>query len=721
MKKATLLLNLIICFHFIYGQSPDIEWQNTIGSDSPDFLSNALNTNDGGYLISGTTTGPPNGDKTEPYYGLDDIWVIKLNNTGNIEWQKVLGGSKKEQIFSTLQLSDGNYLIAGSSPSNISGNKSQVCNGGTVFGDGWLVKLDASGNILWNKTFGGAGEDAIYGVTESFDGNYILVCSTPNGSHAQKAEIGNGGNDCWIIKVDTDGNIIWENTIGGAGADTPFDIQSLVDGSSIVVARSDSNISGDKTQNNNGALDYWLFKLNANGDIVWQNTIGGSNFDYAMDVRLSNDGGFFIGGYSLSGISGDKTEGLNNNNQDFWIVKTDQLGNIVWENSIGSNNIDYYGEINPLQDGGLLICGYNNATVGSDKSEANMGANDFWLLKLNSTGNIIWDEVIGGSDGDYAISVIQTPDLGILISGHSKSDISGDKTENIHTGPVGHYEDFWIIKFAAECIPTTEFCNAIDDNCNGLVDDGITETISITPGGPISFCQGGSVLLTATYSGASVQWKKNGTNIPGATSATYNVTTKGNYSCVTTSACGTAESTPIFVNVIKNPNASISAGGPTTFCAGGSVVLTEIAVAGCTYQWYKGASPIAGATSLTYTATTSGNYKCRVTKAVTGCYKNSNAIAVSVPCREGLPVSEAGEMVNEISINPNPASISITVETNMIGLKQVFITDVLGQVLSSLLTEDAHLLLDISGLPAGIYFVQISNEKVKLIEKIIIE
>ena len=120
MKKATLLLNLIICFHFIYGQSPDIEWQNTIGSDSPDFLSNALNTNDGGYLISGTTTGPPNGDKTEPYYGLDDIWVIKLNNTGNIEWQKVLGGSKKEQIFSTLQLSDGNYLIAGSSPSNIS-------------------------------------------------------------------------------------------------------------------------------------------------------------------------------------------------------------------------------------------------------------------------------------------------------------------------------------------------------------------------------------------------------------------------------------------------------------------------------------------------------------------------------------------------------------------------------------------------------------------------
>ncbi len=703
MKKTTLLLSLIICFRLINGQSPDIEWQNTIGSDSPDFLSNSLNTNDGGYLISGTTTGPANGDKTEPYYGIDDIWVIKLDNVGNIEWQKVLGGSKKDQIFSTIQLSDGNYLIAGASPSNISGNKSQVCNGGTIYGDGWLIKLDAFGNILWDKTYGGAGEEAIFGVTESMDGNYILACSSPNGSHAQKAEIGNGGTDCWIIKVNTDGNIIWENTIGGAGADTPFDIQSLNDGSSIVVARSDSNISGDKTQNNKGALDYWLFKLNTEGDIVWQNTIGGSNFDYAVDVRLSIDGGFFIGGYSLSGISGDKSEGLINSNQDFWVVKTDNLGNIIWENGIGSNSIDYYGEINPLEDGGLLICGYNSAIVGADKTEANIGSNDYWLLKLNADGNIVWDEVIGGTSGDNALSAIQTPDLGILISGQSKSDISGDKTENTHTGPVGHYEDFWVVKLAPECIPTTEFCNSLDDNCNGLIDDGITETISISAGGPISFCQGGSVLLTATYSGASVQWKKNGTNIPGATSTTYNVTTKGNYTCVTTSACGTAESTPIFVNVIKNPTASISAGGPTTFCAGGSVVLTEIAVAGSTYQWYKGATAIAGATALTYTATTSGNYKCRVTKAATGCYKNSNAIAVSVPCREG-------EMIqNGVNIYPNPATTSLSISTNNNTSKTILITDALGQILYNTGSDENTISINIENFAPGMYFVKIEE------------
>jgi hypothetical protein len=270
--------------------------------------------------------------------------------------------------------------------------------------------------------------------------------------------------------------------------------------------------------------------------------------------------------------------------------------------------------------------------------------------------------------------------------------------------------DYWLVKLFPECLPSPELCNSLDDNCNGLIDDGITETISISAGGPITFCQGGSVLLTATYSGASVQWKKNGTNIPGATSATYNVTTKGNYSCVTTSACDTVESTPIFVNVIKNPNASISAGGPTTFCAGGSVVLTEVAVAGCTYQWYKGATPIAGATSLTYTATTSGNYKCRVTKAATGCFKNSNAIAVSVPCREGLPAGEAGEMIaNEINVYPNPATTFITIETNESDIESVTLYDALGRLINNVSSQENSVIINVANLSAGIYFVKIKT------------
>jgi len=202
--------------------------------------------------------------------------------------------------------------------------------------------------------------------------------------------------------------------------------------------------------------------------------------------------------------------------------------------------------------------------------------------------------------------------------------------------------------------------------------------------------------------------------MPGATSATYNVTTKGNYSCVTTSACDTVESTPIFVNVIKNPNASISAGGPTTFCAGGSVALTEVAVAGCTYQWYKGATPIAGATSLTYTATTSGNYKCRVTKAATGCYKNSNAIAVSVPCREEDPTNNS-----IINVYPNPATSSVFISINQLTNcnSQLTIADCTGKIITSFENVSSSSEIDISFYPVGMYFITIRvNDEIETVK-----
>ena len=190
----------------------------------------------------------------------------------------------------------------------------------------------------------------------------------------------------------------------------------------------------------------------------------------------------------------------------------------------------------------------------------------------------------------------------------------------------------------------------IDDNCNGLIDDDVIETISISPAGPTTFCQGNSVILNATTSGPNYQWKKNGVNIPGAILSSYTVTTKGTYTCETSSACDTEISTGIFVNVQKNPPASITAGGATTFCEGGSVVLTANTGAGLSYKWYKDAVLIPGATSINYTATTAGIYKCNVTKTATGCNKNSNGIMVTVPCKEGEELSSN----SNFTIFPNP-------------------------------------------------------------------
>ncbi|MFZ1633803.1 MAG: T9SS type A sorting domain-containing protein, partial [Chitinophagales bacterium] len=174
--------------------------------------------------------------------------------------------------------------------------------------------------------------------------------------------------------------------------------------------------------------------------------------------------------------------------------------------------------------------------------------------------------------------------------------------------------------------------------------------------------------------------------------------------------------------VNKNPNASISAGGPTTFCAGGSVNLTEVAVAGCTYQWYKGASPIAGATALTYTATTSGNYKCRVTKAATGCYKNSNVIAVSVPCKEG---DELLTENNNFTIYPNPNNGTFAIsDFDFVNQScQIEIYNAIGQqiyILEIATTQNA-IEVQLSNIASGIYIIKIRSGGNVTEQKLIIE
>lgn len=249
-----------------------------------------------------------------------------------------------------------------------------------------------------------------------------------------------------------------------------------------------------------------------------------------------------------------------------------------------------------------------------------------------------------------------------------------------------------------------EVCNGIDDNCNGTADDGVAETISISAGGATTFCSGGSVVLTAVHSGASLQWKKNGVNIPGATGVNYTVTKTGDYTCQTTSACGTATSTVITVVVNKLPSASISAGGPTTFCAGGSVTLTETPVGGSSYQWYKGATAIPGATTTTYIATTTGNYKCRVTKTATGCFKNSNTIAVSVVCREGDVLAGSS-----FQLYPNPASDFITIETDLAREKTFYLTDALGQILQTITTSENTITIDLNNISSGVYFIKMED------------
>ncbi|HMU69301.1 MAG TPA: T9SS type A sorting domain-containing protein [Chitinophagales bacterium] len=682
MHLKNTIQALLVAFPLaVFGQAPVIEWENTIGGNAWDGYPNAKQTPDGGYIIGGNSMSNISVDKAENNFaGSNDFWVLKLNSSGGIEWQNTIGGNGNDFPGQTIPTTDGGYMVGGHTLSGISGDKTSP---GYGLYDLWLVKLNSTGGIMWQKTLGGTNDEWWSDLHQTSDGGYIVGGQSLSGLGGNKSEVSQGGFDYWVVKLNAAGGIQWQNTVGGSADDLLSSIIQTPDGGYLLGGTSSSGVSGDKTEGTMGVgySDYWVVKLNAVGNIEWQNTIGGNLNDVLQSVDKTLDGGYILSGYSNSGISGDKTE-TSFSVHSMWVIKLDAGGNIVWQQTM---NDAYYSEIHPTLDGGYIL-----------------GAMfPYQIIKLDASGEVVWSSFYGSSCNLNDIE--QTSDGGFIVSGHSYDGILVVKSEPNYGPP-----DFWIMKLAPDfCVPVDEVCNSTDDDCNGLIDDDVIENITITAGGPVTFCNGGFVELTATYSGTSLQWRKDGLDIPGATNANYTVTSKGTYTCQTTSVCGSAVSTGIYVQVYKNPNAFISADGPTLFCPGGSVTLTETPSGGCTYQWYKGASAIAGATSTTYIATTTGNYKCRVTKTATGCYKNSNAIAVSVTCREGELLDADNVQIN---VYPNPAQSTITIQSSSEIPSTIQIRDMVGQLIIPEMSLQGQLELDVTAWPAGIYFLQSTTE-----------
>ena len=717
---------------------PATIWDITLGGTDTDKLNTTAIAVDGSYFLGGTT-GSTSDDIVINNGGLD-LTVFKLDASGNVIWNVVYGGSLDDELKSIAPTSDNGVVLGAYSLSGISGDKTESNYGNY---DYWIIKLDANGNIMWQNSIGGSSLDELCIIRQCADGGYLLGGKSFSGISGEKTESNFGSDDYWVIKLNALGNIVWQNSIGGSGSENLRSLIEMPDGSIILGGSSSSGISGDKTLASFGSNDYWVVKLSAVGNILWQKVFGGVGHDELTCMEKSFDNNILIGGYSTSGVSGNKTEA--SISYDYWILKLNTAGDILWQNTVKGEDFDYCTAISETNEHNIVVAGYSKSIDSEDKIEkfvlespeasyySNFEYNeyDYWLVTLNAAGTLIWQNTIGGNMNDYATALSVDPSGKILLSGYSASYISSDKTQNPKGKPeeielledyssegiFGDY-DFWSILLESdECVPSIEMCNFFDDNCNGLIDDGVIETINITAEGPTNFCQGGSVILHAEFSGTSVQWKKNGVNIPGAILPEYNANKTGTYSAITTSVCGSAISADIFITVNSNPTASISAGGPTTFCAGGSVVLTEVAVTGCTYQWYKGANPIAGATALTYTATTAGNYKCRVTKTASGCYKNSNTIAVSVPCKEGEEVTVENELI--IYPNPNNGTFNVTCTTKQNNSNILVIYNALGQQIyaQQIFTESGRINENIvlNNLAVGVYFIHLNGKVQKLI------
>ncbi|MFI5172786.1 MAG: hypothetical protein ACHQFW_10370, partial [Chitinophagales bacterium] len=619
-----------------FSQAPEIENEKLFCDGDYD-VSFVLTPDDGAVVATSSYTGICN-EKNETGQGGLDYWIFKIDAEGTILWQNVIGGSGDDRATSIKSTGDGGYIIAGTSNSAISGDKTEPNHDflSPYHTDMWIIKLDATGNIIWQNTIGGNENENSPYIEQTTTGGYILSCNSYSPISGDKMEgvIGGTGNsDYWILKLNSAGNIVWQNTIGGNDDDYIRTVHQT-DGGYICAGYSSSGISGDKTEGIIASTDYWIIKLNNSGNIIWQNTIGSLAFDYAVDIILEPDGTFTLGGYTAGYYT-----------PKFQITRLNSGGSVIWDNAFPSGYESWLRSISKTMDGGYIFGGTTNGD-GPPCNAYGWECWNLWVIKTDATGNVEWDTGMGSGDDDGPAFVRQTSDGGYLISGNVGIDEEGDISDKSSL-----YAGAWLVKLNdSVCVPATEICNALDDNCNGIIDEGIVDEIIVSADGPTAFCSGGSVILSADYyTGTTLQWKKNGEDIPGATSATYTATAKGTYTCETTSDCTFAISEWIVVDVFKKPNANVTPGGATTFCAGGSVTLTETPTGGCTYQWYKNGLPITGATSTTYVATTAGSYKCLVTKTVSGCSKQSNSIVVSVPCKEGDPK----ELNNPLSIYPN--------------------------------------------------------------------
>lgn len=354
-----------------------ISWQKCFGGTAIEGLALPMQTTDGGYILAGST-GSNDGD-VSGNHGNDDVWVLKLNSTGDLQWQKCLGGTSFDGGYSIYQTNDGGYILAGYTSSNdgdVMGNHGDM--------DYWVVKLGNSGAIQWQKCIGGTGRDAAYFIQQTNDGGYIVAGSTSsndgdvNGNH--------GSEDAWIVKLNNGGVIQWQKCLGGLNPDEAKCIQQTNDGGYIITG-STYSVDGDVV-GNHGGEDFWIIKLSSVGNLQWQKCLGGTLEDSGESIQETADGGYVASGYTYS-VNGDVTgnHDISGTYPDYWIVKLNNAGLIQWEKCLGGTNSDWGYSIHQTNDAGYIVGG--TAISNNGNVSGNHGLTDYWVVKLGPEVGIL--------------------------------------------------------------------------------------------------------------------------------------------------------------------------------------------------------------------------------------------------------------------------------------------------------------------------------------------
>ena len=389
MKKL-LLSSILLLFTFsIYAQNNEllIEWEKTYGGKNNDKANSIIQTEDGGYIVAGETR--LNG-KSEFDYDFD---ILKLDDNGVKIWEKTYGSSSNDVANSIIQTKDGGYAVVGYIYSEITTNYNS-----------YLIKIDSAGNKVWDKIIGKNGNDIAKSIIQTKDGCYVIAGYT-NSKGAHKY-------DFWVIKLDESGNEIWDKIYGGKKDDKANCIIQTINDEYVVSGSTYSKGAGDS--------DFWVIKIDKYGNIIWDKTFGGKKSEVANSVIINKDGGFVIAGFTKSkGVGG----------ADFWVVRIGENGEKIWDKIFGSYRNDVAKSIVQTKNGEYIVVGYTYSNV--------IDYSNILIIRFDETGNKVDEKIFGGEKKDFANFIIKDEYGGSLVAGYTNSLGAGGS-------------DLYIVKIKAE-------------------------------------------------------------------------------------------------------------------------------------------------------------------------------------------------------------------------------------------------------------------------------
>lgn len=618
----TAVIILTVIQNTFAQKPPNIQWKKCIGGTVRDEIQDVSATSDGCYILAGgvlSNNGDVSGNHSIP--GAYDAWIVKVNANGIIQWQKCFGGSLDEFAGSIRQTADGGYIFVANTISN---DQQIPFNHG--LSDLWVVKIDASGNIQWSKTFGGSSVDVdvngglgsinrgkIADIELTGDG-YIIATGTRSNDGDVSGLHGNGNTqDIWVLKLDLNGVLQWQKCLGGTAGEKLSGIVVMNDGSYMLAAGTDSH-DGDVSDNHNFSVtNCWIVKLDHSGNLLWEKCINQFNFRREInDIELTSDGGVILGGMAAKPAGG--------NSYDGWIVKLDASGSLQWETFIDDSYGKHIHSINQTADGGYIAIGRYYSSFpfsfpGAD-SCTYKGTVDIWVTKLTSTGTTEWQRNFGGSDWDFGNRVFPTPDGGYLFTGTVLSN-NGDIT-----GSHGNSEG-WIVKLGFS--------------------GGVAPSVTIRPDTNL-ICSGKEVIFRAVpFNGGSApiyKWILNGNDLflTVADSALIPINNSNDVvTCeITSNGCvdiPTALSNPASVTVDPSLGPKGFLGKDTSLCIPFPIILTALR-SFPKYQWSN------NSVSPSISVSTPGQYWLQVTDS-TGCIGKDTIILSSMVCPSGFYVPGA--------------------------------------------------------------------------------